>query len=165
MEYEKMTLVFIITAAFDLILNLAPPPVGATIIRDYFSKHTPLSAALVAGFIGALTYVVLNNMKNVQTIEYASFGGIVFVFLVSALIGYPMIWSGLFPHLNEFYYDRIPRYQSFLADGLSGVMVATVYWLLLSRANVSLIYFWVPALLVFGAFYDSFYPNDYRKAS
>ena len=30
--------------------------------------------------------------------------------------------SGIFPHLNVHYYDKLlPRHQSFLADGLSGL--------------------------------------------
>jgi len=127
---------FIITGFFDLALNLLPPYLGgATRIREYFKQHTPLSAALIAGFVGAITYAVI----------YAAYSGIpdanIFnffvIFCISALIGIPMRYSGLFPHLDKYYYQVMPRIQSYLADGLSGVMVSVVYYYIIGKIQAS----------------------------
>lgn len=143
-------LVFVITAIFDIALNLLPPPVGATLLRDYFSKHTVLSAALIAGFIGAFTLPVIAVFTNIKK---PSLHGIVIIFIISAVIGFPMQRSGIFPHLNVYYYDKLPRYQSFLADGLSGLMVAQVYWLIncriSTRAKMSLGLMWTLIVITY----------------
>lgn len=123
---RSLVLVFCITAAFDVLLNLGPHPKGSLLV-DYFKQHTVLAAALIAGFIGAFTLPVIAALTDYRTPTIHS---IVTTFAVSALIGFPMYFSGIFPHLNKHYYDKLPRYQTFLADGLSGVMVATVYWML-----------------------------------
>ena len=149
-SYRDYVLVFLITATFDLALNLLPPPIGATLIRDYFSQHTVLSAALIAGFIGAFTLPVIALFT---TINKPSVYAVVVIFFVSAVIGFPMQWSGIFPHLNVHYYEKLPRYQTFLADGLSGLMVAHVYWLLNSRvsqdANKSLLLMWTLIVVMY----------------
>ena len=128
MEAKDVILVFVITAVFDVLLNLLPPPLGASILREYFNHHTVLSAALVAGFVGSVTLILI--LKIFPDVIHASSMACLKIFIVSALIGFPMEWSHLFPHLKTFYYDKIPRIQSFLADGLSGVMVASVFWTL-----------------------------------
>ena len=46
-----------------------------------------------------------------------------------------MEYSNIFPHLTHYYYNILPRYQSFLADGLSGFMVATVFWIITIGLN------------------------------
>ena len=130
--YRDYVVVFLITATFDVALNLLPPPVGAILLRDYFSKHTVLSAALIAGFIGAFTLPVIALFTNINK---PSTHSVVTIFVVSAFIGFPMQWSGIFPHLNVHYYGKLPRYQSFLADGISGLMVAQVYWSIISRIS------------------------------
>lgn len=117
---------FVITAAFDVALNLLPPPIGATVIRPYFDEHTVLSAALVAGFVGAVTFCVIVALY--PSALQPSFRAAAIVFAVSALMGTPMRLSKLFPHLEAHYYSAVPRWQTFCADGLSGVMVAVVYW-------------------------------------
>ena len=152
--YDSLVQVFAITAFFDLFINLAPPPLGATLLRKYFRNHTPLAAALIAGFVGALTYALLTFFD----VERPSYYAVATVFMVSALVGFPMQWSGFFPILNRYYYEIMPRYQSFLADGLSGVMVATVYWSIRNRFHHSLLLFWVVSLSIFFRFHDTFYP-------
>ena len=124
---RAIILAFVITATFDVLINVLPPPVGSELLRSYFSKHTVLGAALIAGFVGAITLFPIAALVDITTPDILT---VVVIFLVSAFIGFPMQWSGIFPHLNEFYYGIMPRYQSFIADGLSGVMVASVYWLL-----------------------------------
>ena len=121
-----IVLVFCITAAFDVLLNLAPPPFGVLLV-DYFKQHTVLAAALIAGFVGAVTLPAIATFTDYNT---PSVHSIVVTFVVSALMGFLMQLSGIFPHLNRHVYGKLPRYQTFLADGLSGVMVATVYWML-----------------------------------
>ena len=126
-EDRAIILAFVITATFDALINLLPPPIGSDLLRSYFSKHTVLGAALIAGFVGAITLFPIAALVDITTPALLT---VVVIFIVSAFIGFPMQWSGLFPHLNKFYYGIMPRYQSFVADGLSGVMVASVYWLL-----------------------------------
>ena len=48
-------------------------------------------------------------------------------------MGIPMRLSGLFPILDKYYYQKIPRIQSFLADGISGIIVAAVYYFMTLR--------------------------------
>tara|TARA_Y100000361_G_scaffold151877_1_gene170144 strand:+ start:394 stop:900 length:507 start_codon:yes stop_codon:yes gene_type:complete len=132
---SKTVLVFAITATFDFLMNVTPPPVGAVLTRPYFEEHTVLSAALIAGFIGAFTYLPLHALG---VTDRASYSNIISIFLGSALIGFPMEWSGMFPILQKHYYDALPRYQTFLADGLSGIMVAFVFWIIQSRYEHSI---------------------------
>ena len=158
--YQSIVFIFSITAIFDLIINLAPPPLAATLIRKYFDSHTPLAAALIAGFVGAVTYALMIMLQlNISTPSYM---GILQILIVSATIGFPMQWSGLFPLLDKYYYGVMPRWQSFLADGLSGVMVASVYWIAQGLYDRSLLHFWIITLTVFFAKYELFYPVSPR---
>jgi hypothetical protein len=131
--WSGIVISFVITALFDLALNLLHSPIGATRIRPYFEQHTPLAAALIAGFVGAVTFTVLfaiysgNPKPNIYNIAV--------IFSVSALIGIPMRYSGLFPHLDKHYYQVFPRIQSFIYDGGSGIMVALVYYYIM-RNNI-----------------------------
>jgi len=123
---------FVITAGFDVALNLLPPGYGgATRIREYFNHHTVLAAALIAGFVGAVTFIIIyglyNGVPSFNTFNMAM------IFLISALLGYPMRYSGLFPILDKYYYQVMPRWQSFVADGLSGLMVSIVYYFLMGE--------------------------------
>ena len=138
--------VFVVTALFDVALNLLPAPAGSVLLRQYFTKHTVLSAALVAGFTGAITFLLitavlpfLSTGSIVNGLPICSLKNIVLIFFISALIGYPMQMSGFFPHLNEHYYNKpdLPRYQSFIADGLSGLIVASVLWMMYSPESVT----------------------------
>ena len=144
---RSIVIVFCITAAFDVLLNLGPHPLGV-LLQDYFQQHTVLAAALIAGFIGAFTLPVIASFTNYRA---PSVHSIVTTFTVSALIGFPMYHSGIFPHLNKHYYDKFPRHQTFLADGLSGVMVATVYWMLTRPRSAwrldMLVPFWITVLV------------------
>mgnify|MGYP001445410044 FL=1 len=129
--YKDIIIIFIITAAFDIALNLTPPPVGAVILREYFDNHTILAAALIAGFVGAITLAVIYYLFG--KIPELSIRNMTYIFIISALMGTPMRYSNLFPLLDKYYYQKIPRIQSFLADGLSGVMVAAVYYFILYK--------------------------------
>lgn len=122
-----IVLTFIITASFDLALNVLPPPLGATRIREYFNNHTKLAAALIAGFVGAFTFIVIFTLYG--GVPTLSFYNSAVTFSISALIGIPMRHSNIFPHLDKHYYQVMPRIQSYMADGLSGVMVSIVYYI------------------------------------
>ena len=130
-NYKHLVIVFIITAVFDILLNLTPPPLGAVILREYFDNHTVLSAALIAGFVGAITFVVICYLFG--KVPSLSIKNMASIFIISALMGTPMRYSNLFPLLDKYYYQKIPRLQSFLADGLSGIMVASVYYFILYK--------------------------------
>ena len=117
---------------FDLALNLLPPHLGgATRIREYFNHHTPLAASLIAGFVGAVTYAVIYAIYSGSPAP-TSYNFLV-IFCISALIGIPMRYSGLFPYLDKYYYQVMPRIQSYIADGLSGLMVSLVYYYILGQ--------------------------------
>ena len=126
-----IVLSFIITAGFDVALNVTPPPLGAVILREYFDNHTLLAAALIAGFVGAITFAVIYYIYS--AVPKLSMYNMFVIFCISALMGIPMRLSGLFPILDKYYYQKIPRIQSFLADGISGVMVASVYYFMTLR--------------------------------
>ena len=129
--FSGIVLSFIITALFDIALNITPPPLGAVILREYFDNHTLLSAALIAGFVGAVTFTLLYYIYS--GVPKLSIHNMLVIFCVSALMGTPMRLSGLFPILDKYYYQKIPRIQSFLADGLSGIMVAVIYYFMTLR--------------------------------
>jgi len=143
-----IVLSFIITAFFDLAINLLPSPIGATSIRGYFNKHTPLAAALIAGFVGAVTFLAIYFVYG--KIPEPTVYNMLIIFSISALMGTPMRYSGLFPHLDKHYYQVMPRIQSFAADGLSGIMVAAVYYFLIGKLKpeIALLYA-IPTAIAF----------------
>lgn len=126
-----IVLSFIITATFDIALNVTPPPLGAVILREYFDNHTLLAAALIAGFVGAVTFAIIYYIYS--GVPKLSVYNIFIIFCISTLMGIPMRLSGLFSILDKYYYQKIPRIQSFLADGISGIMVASVYYFMTLR--------------------------------
>jgi hypothetical protein len=129
-----LVLSFIITAVFDLLLNLLPSYLGgATRIREYFKQHTPLAASLIAGFVGAVTYAIIYSIYS--GVPSATSYNFFVIFCISALIGIPMRYSGLFPYLDKYYYQVMPRIQSYLADGLSGLMVSLIYYYILGEID------------------------------
>ena len=86
---RSLVLVFCITAAFDVLLNLSPHPLGV-LLADYFEQHTVLAAAMIAGFIGAFTLPVVASFTDYRAPSIHSIGT---TFAVSALIGFPMYFS------------------------------------------------------------------------
>ena len=140
MNTSKTVIVaFIVTALWDVVLRWdaedkmrhLPRPFDVhnwnwvIVLRPYFEKHTLLGAALIAGFVGAVTAYVMSFMK----IEKSEYYSLVLV-LVSGLIGIPMRYSGLFPHLKTYYYDRLGFKTSFMTDAFSGIVVGVTIYLL-----------------------------------
>ena len=122
---------FVVTGAWDVVLRLfAERKVRVfgiedwrwvAVLRPYFAKHTVLSAALIAGFVGALTCALITATPGAQDWSYARYVG--WATLVSGLVGVPMRYSGLFPHLKRYYYDELGFAYSFATDAFSGIVV------------------------------------------
>ena len=137
LPYKRLAQVFVITALWDVVLRLCAEGritvLGVhewnwvRVLKPYFAKHTVLAAALIAGICGVSAYSViqLRNMGRLQPI---------WIFTVSAAIGIVMQKSALFPILNQYYYNALPRHVTFLSDGFSGLVVYTT--MLVLRAVV-----------------------------
>ena len=54
-------------------------------------------------------------------------------FIISALYGFIMKWSKLFPYLEKYYYDNLGIVGGMYHDGVSGVIVQLTLLLLLSN--------------------------------
>ena len=140
---SRTILIFVITAAWDLILRwMAEGRLHLFGIEDmkwvrvltpYFEEHTPLAAALIAGFVGACTYPLIVHTNPFS--EHRVLMSTVWVALVSGLVGIPMRYSGLFPHLKKYYYDELGPTYSFMTDAMSGVVVAGTYVTIMRRAT------------------------------
>ena len=95
-------------------------------LKPYFQHHTLLAAALIAGFIGATTQPIIiafmqfpkQNSSLPYLVKFLTIS-----FIVSALYGFLMKWSKLFPHLQKHYYDRLGLVRSLYHDGISGLIV------------------------------------------
>lgn len=134
---ETIVHTFIVTALWDVVLRVMaenydrlPRSIQEQkfikYLIPYFKKHTLLSAALVAGFVGATTqYIILylyrfpNNITDIYNI-------LVFLlvsFVVSGLYGFIMKASKLFPHLDATYYKELGHLGGAYHDGISGLIV------------------------------------------
>jgi hypothetical protein len=126
---------FIITAIWDIILrkfsenyyNL--PQIIKTNFQfieyliPYFKKLNLLDAALIAGFIGAVTqYIILKIVRFPKTYNDI-FYFLVVSFIISALFGFIMKFSKLFPDLDETYYKNLGPIRGMYHDGVSGLIV------------------------------------------
>ena len=136
--YKLIIITFIVTALWDVALRFMslnfeklPNTIKDTMpfiedLKPYFKHHTLLAAALIAGFVGATTQPIivyftpfpkdLVNFSYVLTFLLVSF-------IVSALYGFIMKLSGLFPHLQLYYYDKLGVIRSMYHDGISGLIV------------------------------------------
>jgi hypothetical protein len=120
-------LTFIITALFDVLLrylslNRLLDYDFVRYLEPYFKQHTLLAAALIAGFVGATSqYFILQVMKPELTVVFMAW-----TFLVSALYGFLMKATGLFPHLDATYYRGLGPVRGAIHDGVSGLIVQIV---------------------------------------
>ena len=85
-NYKLYILTFVITAAWDVLLrimvenyNKLPELIRLDFMEyliPYFKSHTLLAAALIAGFIGATTQMIIiyfmNFPRNLTNIKYLS---------------------------------------------------------------------------------------------
>lgn len=151
-------LTFIVTGLWDVVLRIMtenweklPKMVKQILpfieyLKPYFKKHTLLAAALIAAFVGATTQVIIVNiqpfpmvkdLKNISKI--ASF--MIISFIVSALYGFIMKFSKLFPILEKTYYAELEKdhgvIRSMYHDGISGLIVqATIIVLLMIKKYI-----------------------------
>lgn len=144
---------FIVTALWDVLLRAMslrwerlPEVIKTTFpfigyLTEYFQRHTLLAAALLAGFIGATTQWIIvsavmmpwpHTTKKIPQFLLVSF-------VVSALYGFLMKLSGLFPVLEETYYRRLEEdggmLRSMYHDGISGLIVQVTLLVLIYAAK------------------------------
>jgi hypothetical protein len=138
MTYTNCNLIintFIITALWDIVLrkfseNYYDLP---DILKNnfkfveylipYFEKLNLLDAALIAGFVGAVSqYIILMFIKFPQNFS-SSFCFLCISFIVSALFGFVMKFSKLFPDLDDTYYKNLGHIRGMYHDGISGLIV------------------------------------------
>ena len=132
--------VFVITALWDVVLRLMATGYlhmlgvermrWVRVLRPYFARHTLLAAASIAGIVGAVTLPIIVATNPYPQSQLRS---LLWVALISALVGQMMRYSGLFPHLKRYYYDTLGFAYSFTTDAFSGVVVAVTYHLLVAR--------------------------------
>lgn len=137
-ECNLIVLTFLVTAKYDMLLrelslNYEKLPkiiknnfLFIGYLTPYFKEHTLLSAALLAGFIGATTQLIIINIMDFPNKKndinyYLLF--LLLTFIVSALYGFLMKWSKLFPHLDKTYYRDLGLIRSLYHDGISGLIV------------------------------------------
>lgn len=148
MDTSKLIiLTFVVTALWDVVLRFLSLNVDSLpesyekstpfirYLKPYFEHHTLLAAALIAGFVGATTQPIILMItpfpKNTFDLKYMfMFLGVSFV--VSALYGFVMKWSGLFPYLERYYYNQLGVLKSMYYDGVSGLVVQITLLLLLA---------------------------------
>lgn len=138
MDWFLISMTFLVTALYDVILQLQiageinipfiQHSDWINLLKDkkYFQKHTPLAAALIAGIVGAITQIVILLVMNFPR-SLAEAPLFLFIsFIISALIGWPMRWSDLFPHLEEAYYEPLAKQywaRPMITDAMSGIIV------------------------------------------
>lgn len=136
--YKFIILTFTITALWDVILRYMslnheklPKIINKKMpfikdLKPYFQKHTLLSAALIAGFVGACTQPIILKItpfpKSIKNISYV-FLFLCVSFVISALYGFVMKFSKLHPRLEEHYYDKLGVIRGMYHDGISGLIV------------------------------------------
>jgi hypothetical protein len=94
-------------------------------LQPYFKRHTLLGAALIAGFIGATSQLIILNLHELPSSSTTLVTFMMISFLVSGLYGFVIKGSNLFPHLVETYYKKLGPYKSMYHDGVSGLIVQT----------------------------------------
>jgi hypothetical protein len=134
---KLIVITFIVTALWDVILRIMSENYKSLpkfiqeykfieYLIPYFKKHTILAAALIAGFIGATTQLIIINIykfpTNLKNIKYLA--KFLFVsFIISGLYGFLMKATKLFPHLEETYYKNLGPIRGAIHDGVSGLFV------------------------------------------
>lgn len=149
--YKLIILTFTVTALWDVCLrfmslnhNKLPKIINTMMpfikdLKPYFQKHTLLAAALIAGFVGATTQPIILKItpfpKNIKNISHV-FLFLLVSFIISALYGFIMKWSRLFPRLHEHYYDKLGVIRSMYHDGISGLIVQITLLILLNIQKI-----------------------------
>ena len=134
-------LTFVITALWDVVLRkmsenyeVLPSYLQFDFVRylqPYFEKHTVLSAALIAGFVGASAQSIILYFHKLPTNKRTYLTFMATTFIISALYGFVIKFSNLFPYLVETYYKNLGTYRSMYLDGVSGLIAQSSVLLLL----------------------------------
>ena len=160
-EYKIIVGAFCVTAVWDVILRWFSEEklkfMGieklswVVALRPYFEHHTVLSAAAIAGVVGAVTAVLINRFTP-EVMSESHLLYLLWVAFVSAAVGIPMRHSELFPYLKMYYYDPLPITTIF-SDALSGVIVALTMMYIRSTLLVA-------TSILFLAYYQPFPPDS-----
>ena len=148
--YLLIILSFVVTALWDVTLRFMslnydklPKYFQMDFVEDlipYFKHHTLLAAALIAGFVGATTQPFILSLmsfpKNIFDIVYV-LKFMIITFIISALYGFVMKGSKLFPHLEKHYYDKLGVARSMYTDGVSGLVVQSTLLVIYYFFNIS----------------------------
>ena len=139
---------FIVTGLWDIVLRIMsnnyyklPFFLKYDFIKyliPYFKHHTILSAALIAGFIGSITQIIIINV--IKFPEKLIFRNIIIFliisFIISGLFGFIMKFSKLFPILDKTYYKNLGTLRSIYHDGISGLIVQITLLLIFTIYNI-----------------------------
>ena len=134
--YRIIIVTFIVTGIWDIVLRTItlynPLPYIHEImpfmkdLKPYFQKHTLLAAALIAGFVGASAQYIILNIMNFPSVDSSIRYNATFMlvsFIISALYGFIMKATKLFPYLDKYYYEKLGVIRSLYHDGISGIIV------------------------------------------
>ncbi len=149
MECKLIILTFIVTALWDIVLRVMslnysklPKYFQMDFVEyliPYFKHHTLLAAALIAGFVGATTQPIILSLmsfpKSIFDIVYV-IKFLIVSFIISALYGFIMKGSKLFPYLEKYYYKKLGVLRSMYTDGVSGLIVQITLLIILEIKNL-----------------------------
>ena len=128
---------FLVVAGYDVILQLiANKSIKIPFIYSsdwlvslipYFREHTPLAAALIAGFVGATSQLIIYSVVGFPLFDAEITRNSLLIWLsvslfVSGFFGILMKFTGLFPKLDETYYRRLGAKRAFITDVWSGAV-------------------------------------------
>jgi hypothetical protein len=164
-----LILTFLITGIWDVVLRFMsenysslPSFLQETFpfierLQPYFEYYTLLDAAIIAGFIGAMTQgllLLLPFIRNLLVDGKICSNFIINLlilmipsFIVSGAFGFVMKASKQYPKLEEYYYDMMP--DTFLGikmneelvgamhDGVSGLIVQVTLVLIICALNLN----------------------------
>ncbi len=151
---QLIILTFCITGTYDVILRFLSLNYNSLpslfknfefikYLTPYFKQHTLLAAALIAGFVGAVTQPIIllitpfpKKINDLYTITF-----LLNSFIISGLIGFVMKASKLFPILDKTYYKNLEKnggvIRSLYHDGISGLIVQiSIITILLFTNNI-----------------------------
>lgn len=135
--YADIIIIFLVTALWDIILRLmseghikffgVEKMKWVVVLEEYFREHTVLSASLIAGFVGAITYPIILASMHFLNIKGLNLSTILTTIIISAAVGIPMRYLEIFPHLKKHYYEPLGFVYSSATDAFSGLVVGATF--------------------------------------
>jgi len=131
---DILLLTGLITGIYDIILRYVSEyrlldSDWVRVLRPYFEKKTVLEAALLAGFTGFISQIIILFFAAVPVkagsvrLDKSLVWFIFITIFVSGTLGILMDKSGLFPDLSNTYYKTLGRSRSMFTDAWSGIIV------------------------------------------